>query len=77
MTDCCALLQLLESHAKEAPVSIRKLDTVEEVLKESDVSCPNHQSGTALSQHLLAYQTDQTHRKTLFKWLQVACMSCN
>ncbi|KAL3136977.1 hypothetical protein ABBQ32_006575 [Trebouxia sp. C0010 RCD-2024] len=29
--------KLLERHGKEAPVSIRKLDTVEEVLKESDV----------------------------------------
>ena len=34
------MLQLLESQGKEEPVSIRKLDTVEEVLKESDVSIP-------------------------------------
>lgn len=33
-----AILQLLERQGKEEPVSIRKLDTVEEVLKESDVS---------------------------------------
>lgn len=31
-------VQLLENQGKEEPVSIRKLDTVEEVLKESDVS---------------------------------------
>ena len=31
------MVQLLESQGKEEPVSIRKLDTVEEVLKESDV----------------------------------------
>lgn len=37
------MLQLLEKHGKEAPVSIRKLDTVEAVLKESDVSPTNHQ----------------------------------
>ena len=39
------VLQLLERQGKEEPVSIRKLDTVEEVLKESDVSF-----------HLLAYK---------------------
>lgn len=31
-------MQLLEKQGKDEPVSIRKLDTVEEVLKESDVS---------------------------------------
>ena len=39
------VLQLLKTHAKEEAVSIRKLDTVEEVLKESDVSnCPTQYS---------------------------------
>jgi len=34
------LVQVLE-HAKEETVSIRRLETVEEVLKESDVCCPH------------------------------------
>jgi poly(3-hydroxyalkanoate) synthetase len=37
------LVQVLE-HAKEETVSIRRLETVEEVLKESDVCCPHSHS---------------------------------
>lgn len=42
-------------------MSIRKLETVEEVLKESDVSCPDHQPDAAFSQPLLACHRKQTH----------------
>lgn len=55
------MLQLLESQGKEEPVSIRKLDTVEEVLKESDVSVPGCLKAAVPSITLCCKQTAHLH----------------